>query len=61
MLLLWESGGNVIIAQIHRRLFPMLSANVDDALPSVVAPHTNSIASDGLKTTSFSTTDSLLS
>lgn len=41
--------------------FPMLSANVDDALPSVGAPHTNSIASDGLKTTSFSTTDSLLS
>lgn len=33
MLLLCESGGNVIIAQIHRRLFPMLSANVDDALP----------------------------
>ncbi len=38
MLLLWESGGNVIIAQIHRRLFPMLSANVDDALPLVDAP-----------------------
>lgn len=60
-LLLWESAGNAIIAQTHRRLFPMLSANVDDALSSVVALRTNSIASDGLKTTSFSTNDFLLS
>lgn len=39
MMLLWDCTGNVITAQNNRRLFPMLSANVDDALSTVTAPH----------------------
>ena len=38
-MLLWDCTGNVITAQNNRRLFPMLSANVDDALSTVVATH----------------------
>lgn len=50
---------NVIIAQIHRRLSPMLSANVDDApLLARCCTHASVMAS---KTSSFSTTDFLLS